>query len=146
MAPTRNIALQQLTWTHPDTAGYDQLSGKLYARFHGRDLMVACYSGHGAGYNNPAMEDVKNVGPIPAGFYRIEDWEDHPRLGPCVCHLVPMCETTGLDLKDIHGRSGFFLHGDSQHMNHTASDGCIVANLATREAIRTAGIKFVRVV
>lgn len=86
------------------------------------------YSGHGAGLDKPAMEDVHSVGPLPRGRWRIGPWHDHPRLGPCVAALTPVGH-------DAHGRSAFFIHGDNRAANHTASDGCIVLAPAIRRAM-----------
>lgn len=89
------------------------------------------YSGHGSGLNNPKMISVQGVGPIPIGFYTVGPWEDeHPHLGPCVAHLTPKPET------EMFGRAGIFIHGDNAEMNHTASDGCIIASHTIRQAMR----------
>lgn len=48
------------------------------------------YSGAGEGKNNPGMQSVRNVGPIPQG-----DWVivgppvNTPEHGPCVLRLTP---------------------------------------------------------
>ena len=47
---------------------YVQKTGKM--TLDGKDLGTG-YSGHGEGVNNPAKEDVKNVGPIPAGNWTV---------------------------------------------------------------------------
>jgi len=36
----------------------------------------------------------------------------------------------------MHGRDGFMLHGDNSAGNHTASEGCIIQNHATRAYVR----------
>ena len=73
------------------------------------------YAGGGAGKNNPAMQGVKNVGPIPRGRYEIEEPIDTVTHGPCVLRLVP--DATN----EMHGRSGFLMHGDSVVNPGTAS-------------------------
>lgn len=91
------------------------------------------YSGHGDGLNNPALEAAPNVGPIPAGAWRIVEWFDtYENKGPCVARLEPVGH-------DAHGRSGFLCHGDNPQANNTASDGCIVAGPAIRHAMRDSG-------
>lgn len=90
------------------------------------------YSGHGPGFDNPSNESVKAVGPIPVGDYIIGPFQDeHPVLGPCIAPLIPN------ENNQMFGRSGFFIHGDNQKVNHTASDGCIVLNLTLRQLIRS---------
>ena len=48
-----------------------------YQQFSGKITSDECfstwlgYSGHGEGKNNPAMQKVPNVGPIPVGKYTI---------------------------------------------------------------------------
>lgn len=91
------------------------------------------YSGHGAGLNNPAMEADADIGPIPAGRWRIVEWFDHyENKGPCVARLEPVGH-------NAHGRSGFLIHGDNQLGNNTASHGCIIAGPTIRHAMRDSG-------
>jgi hypothetical protein len=52
----------------PKTYVYSQSTGKL--TYFG-DLIGTGYSGKGKGKNNPAMQDVKDIGPVPAGLYEI---------------------------------------------------------------------------
>jgi hypothetical protein len=46
----------------------------------------------------------------------------------------------------MFGRSGFFIHGDNQAMNHTASEGCIILPHAARIAIASSGDRGLRVI
>jgi lipoprotein-anchoring transpeptidase ErfK/SrfK len=47
----------------------------------------------------------------------------------------------------MDGRDGgFMVHGDNEHLNHTASDGCIILSHALREAIQQRGDKGLEVV
>jgi hypothetical protein len=85
------------------------------------------YSGHGEGRNNPAMQGVPRVGPIPVGRYRIGQAYPHPRLGPCVMNLDPLPGT------DTLGRSLFRIHGDNAR--HDASEGCIILGPAIRRQV-----------
>lgn len=87
------------------------------------------YSGHGPGVNNPAMEAVRGVGPIPEGLYTMgEIIEEHPDLGAWVIPLVP---DPG---NQMFGRDDFFIHGDEvEHPGaEDASHGCIVTGRPTR--------------
>ena len=99
------------------------------------------YSGNGKGLNNPLMDGVPDVGPIPPGQWQIgEFFDDIGGKGPQVCHLTPAPGT------DTLGRSGFMIHGDNQLMNHSASEGCIIAARFIRDAIAHSGDKIIEVV
>lgn len=87
------------------------------------------YSGRESGLNNPKLEMVHNLGPIPKGIWEIGMWFDDPHLGPCVAALRPVSQET-------YGRGGFFIHGDNTGMNHTASDGCIILARYLRQEIK----------
>lgn len=103
---------------------YTQHDGELT---HAGAFVGTGYSGHGEGRNNPAMEGVQKVGPIPAGFYRIGPAYAHPHLGPCVMNLDALPGT------ETHGRSLFRIHGDNT--NHDASEGCVILGPAIRHQI-----------
>ena len=95
---------------------YVQSTGELF-RPDG-SFCASGYSGRGEGLNNPAMQHVHNTGPIPCGLYDMGDVDEEK--GPLTIHLIPRPGT------EMHGRSGFLVHGDNQHANHTASEGCII--------------------
>jgi len=96
-------------------------------------ILGSGYSGFGPGLNNPAMEAIPDVGPIPKGFWRIVRWDDqHAEKGPCVAVLEPVGH-------NAHNRTGFLLHGDNAAMNHTASHGCIVDVMQLRHLLRATG-------
>lgn len=97
------------------------------------------YSGHGEGLNNPKMQMVHGVGPLPRGLWEIGHFFDDKHLGVVVAALKPTSQ-------DLFGRSGFFIHGDNKSMNHTASDGCIILSRALREAIRDSQEKYIEVI
>jgi len=90
------------------------------------------YSGHGAGLDDPAMEGVAGVGPIPAGEWTIGPAHADGKLGPKVMNLDPVAPFDAL------GRTLFRIHGDNPAANHTASDGCIILGPAYRTRIATA--------
>ena len=70
------------------------------------------------------------VGPIPRGAWRIEPFRDDPGgKGPVVAHLTPIEGT------ETFGRAGFMIHGDNSALNHSASEGCIVAPRFIRDQI-----------
>lgn len=118
---------------------YSQSSG-LLSFDDGSIIQRDAYSGHGDGLNNHAMEAVRGVGPIPVGDYRIVRWDEHHGdLGPVVAILEPHGH-------DAHGRTLLRCHGDNSKVNHSASDGCIIANHQARIRMRDSGAEFIRVV
>jgi len=88
------------------------------------------WAGHGQGLNNPIMEDVQAVGPLPRGLYRVGKWQNHPRLGP-MC--APLTQIEG----ETFGRSGFWVHGPAIDPRRTGqeSEGCIVIPRPGRQAV-----------
>lgn len=101
---------------------YRQSDGEL---LHDGEFIGTGYSGFGDGKNNPALEAVEDVGPIPRGHYRIAPARFSEHLGPIVMNLDP----TG----DALGRSAFRIHGDN--VIHNASHGCIILGPALRRAV-----------
>ena len=116
---------------------YSQSTGRLML---GRTVIGVGYSGAGIGLNNPDLDDVRNVGPIPRGIWRIGAPFDHRTKGPAVLRLTP---TPGCD---VHERSGFLIHGDSIAHPGTASQGCIVLPRAARRRIVTSGARALTVI
>lgn len=103
-------------------------------------LLATGYSGIAKGLNNPAMEDVRGVGPIPAGDWSIDLHPVPPEhVGPFALALLPVGH-------NAHGRSLFRIHGDNVLGNHTASHGCIILGRPARQAIIAAGVTALRVV
>ena len=80
------------------------------------------YSGTGEGRNNPAMQGVPNVGPIPQGTWLWGTPYNSPNAGPNTIMLVPLpdnqCFGTQRDC------STFRAHGDNAE--NDASTGCMV--------------------
>lgn len=104
---------------------YSQATGELT---HDGVFEGTGYSGTGAGRNNPIMQGVPNVGPIPQGGYTIGPaYDEVPGLGPCVMHLDPIPGT------DTHGRSAFRIHGNNS--DNDASHGCVILGPAIRHLI-----------
>jgi len=110
------------------------------------------YSGTGAGLNNPDRQDERNIGPVPRGMYTIGPQEnyivdrdpdrienDNYTLWGSM-PLIPDSDT------ELHGRSGFMIHGDNQAGNNTASQGCPVFGPKTRNRITNSGDNRLRVV
>jgi hypothetical protein len=84
-----------------------QGTGALY-----RDtLFVATgYSGAGEGKNNPALQGVVDVGPVPRGDYTIGAPECVTAPGPHGPYILRLTPAPGTN---THGRDGFLIHGDS---------------------------------
>jgi hypothetical protein len=95
---------------------------------------------HPEAVNNPAFEYVRGVGPLPKGTYTIGDFIDHPHLGKLAAQLTPSPENV------MYGRSGFYIHGDTEEMNQSASDGCPVLPHSVRVAIAESDDKEFQVV
>jgi hypothetical protein len=116
---------------------YNQLTAALS---HNGQLAGTGYSGMGPGKNNPAMQDVYDVGPIPKGKWHIGPPYDTPTHGPHVMALTPEQGTV------TFGRSGFLIHADSISHPGKASCGCIVLSNALRNQISASGDRELEVV
>lgn len=109
---------------------YEQETGDIYDYSHSkRDLVGTGYSGRGIGKNNPAMQSIPRVGPIPRGTYEISPARTHSTLGPVALRLAPW------PTNEMHGRSAFLIHGDNRERNGTASEGCIILDRDIRDRI-----------
>jgi len=113
---------------------YVQKTGGLWRDapiFESPFLLAYGYSGHEAGLNNPDMQDVHDIGPIPCGEYTIQSPQNTETHGPFVLPLEPD------QSNNMFGRGGFLCHGDSIHLagQHQASHGCIILARAIRETI-----------
>jgi hypothetical protein len=106
----------------------------------GSGLIATGYSGAGVGKNNPTVENIQNEGPIPEGFYDMEEPFDSPTHGPYCIRLMPDVENR------MFGRSGFMCHGDSIERPGCASEGCIVLPNFARRAMWEGGDHRLRVV
>jgi hypothetical protein len=110
-----------MTWQYEQSTGILSQDG---------NIVATGYSGHGNGVNNPDDEFIKNVGPIPQGIYTIgPPREPINILGPLAMPLEPDPNN------DMEGRDGFYIHGDNNDDNHTASDGCIILSHDIRQTI-----------
>lgn len=127
-----HLELDAFAWTYSQQTGELQQDGKHVARG---------YSGAGEGKNNPALDHLSNVGPIPRGNWTVAgppfDTRDH---GPYVLRLDPDPET------ETHGRSGFLIHGDSKTHPGNVSQGCIILPRAIREQVWLSGDRKLEVV
>lgn len=95
---------------------YSQSSGVLT---HDGKYVARGYSGKSYGKNNPYAQWSKNVGPIPCGWYRIEDPKAWHKM-PMVMNLTPIGHSAlGRDKFKIHGEKRGKKSGD-------ASKGCLI--------------------
>jgi hypothetical protein len=112
-------------WTYAQKTGNLLQDGKLVA---------TGYSGGGEGKNDPSMQAVHDVGPIPQGNWTISgppiNTAEH---GPFVLTLTANQGT------NLFGRSGFLMHGDSVTAPGTASKGCIIMPRTAREQVWNSG-------
>ncbi len=123
---------------HAQAWTYAQKTGELQQ--DGRHIGNG-YSGAGAGKNNPATQQVPNVGPIPQGDWTVvgppANTQEH---GPYVLHLQPAAQT------ETFGRSGFLMHGDSIESPGCASHGCVIMPRPVREQVWNSGDRELKVV
>ena len=120
------------------TLTYSQSSGALTGADKG--VVSQGWAGNGEGKNNPAMQEVHEVGPLPQGLYDLGPWEQfHPGLGPLVCRLTQVEGET-------FGRDGFFIHGASMGHYGEESKGCIVLPRSQRELVQKMRVGHIRVV
>ena len=112
---------------------YSQKKGTLAYVAEGENprILARGYSGHSPYVNDPDAEALKARGPIPRGSYRVSNPWDHVMLGPVSFFLDP--EPSNV----MFGRSGFFIHGDNEYGNMSASRGCIVLDRKGRDEIAT---------
>ena len=104
-------------------------------------LFATGYAGHGAGKNDPALQGVVDIGPLPAGTYTLGVPRDSAQLGP---YAIPLIADPS---NAMFGRSGFYLHGVSASHPGAASCGCIVLSPeGLRAAIYDSGDHVVRVI
>lgn len=118
---------------------YSQSTGTLTDRFGA--VLGQGYSGNGASLDLPSAQGIIGHGPIPQGMWTIGKFETYPHLGEVVAPLLP-CPGNTMDGRE----GGFFIHGDNQAMNHTASDGCLIFSRVIREAVSESGDTSLQVV
>lgn len=78
------------------------------------------------GINNPDMCNVPKVGPLPTGTYARGNAVNHSQLGAFAIPLIPDKNN------EMYGRSGFYMHGDTEACDKSASEGCIIVGPVAR--------------
>jgi hypothetical protein len=132
---------------------YEQSTGKL--RDLNGDIVGVGYAGRDfdsagnfvGGKNNPAKENIENIGPLPGGLYTADRMElVHAVVGRFAIHLAPDLTTEAKII--AYGRQplSFFIHGDSIEHPSASSDGCIVQTLTTRQQLWNSGDRILQVV
>jgi hypothetical protein len=107
---------------------YEQSTGRLY---NGSELVETGYSGSLTNKNNPDRQQVRGMGPLPRGTYRIAGHSTSK--GPMTIILE---QTSG----DTFGRSAFRIHGERVNKPAGfASEGCIIMSQATRRRVLREG-------
>ena len=80
------------------------------------------YAGRRNGRNNHLAQELKGVGPLPVGFYRVAV-RHHGRFRAPAFALEPFTTNT------MFGRSGFWIHGGIH------SEGCIMLDRHVRQLV-----------
>jgi len=133
-----------LSWEYSQSSGMvihvDDESGTKTAEGWG-------YAGAGEGLNNPAMQHVRDLGPLPQGSYTIGPQRDNPifvrnrRITlPGSMRLTPTGDT------NLLGRPGGFLIHGGDYESMTSPQGCIVLPPQIRDRIGRSGDNVLRVV
>jgi len=109
---------------------YSQRTGQLT---HNGRVVGTGYSGAGAGRSNPQMQQMRNIGPIPQGRWRIGAPRDSDDHGPHVLDLTPLGH-------NAFGRTDFLIHGERRiGPPGNASQGCIILWPNIRHLISSSG-------
>lgn len=126
-----------MTWVYHQSTGELWKDGRYVSRG---------YSGKGRGKNNPSLQGVQGVGPIPKGRWKILAPYNSANVGPYAIPLEAMDSKYGDDKHQETGRSAFRIHGDSIKAPGTASRGCIILPRVIRERIGKSTDKILEVV
>ena len=105
-------------------------AGKLlYHDEDGDTQLGVAWSGNHAGKNNPDMCAIRDIGPLPPGWYEVGEPFVNPATGPFSMRLTPHEDNK------MYGRDAFLIHGPSQDPEHYGqeSKGCVVSPRPIRE-------------
>ena len=104
-----------MAWEYSQKTGVLTHNSVFFAQgYSGKD------SGTNKGKNNPALESIVGIGPIPRGTYTITAHTNSK--GPWTIWLEPTVAT------DTFGRTNFRIHGDNKATMGSSSEGCIIIN------------------
>src|SRR6266516_869780 len=96
------------------------------------------YSGAGAGRDNPKMQDVVDVGPIPQGCWRVGAPTGSRGTGPYSLPLTPLPDNDVFNTP--RDPNSFLIHGPNASRPNDSSSGCPVIDRPSRQAIPTGEI------
>lgn len=116
---------------------YAQDSGTLYDA--AGKVLGHGWAGRGDCLNRPDRQCEKSLGPLPRGRYRILAPRDDPKMGLYVLPLAPVGDETATPFAWLCNRAGFAIHGHTADHPLLSSDGCIIQERPTREAIWSSG-------
>lgn len=122
---------------------YKQSSGELR---HNGVLVSRGYSGKGRGVNNPGLQGVAGIGPIPVGRWKITERYDSKNVGPYTLRLEAVDAKPGDDRHEGTGRGAFRMHGDNVRGDRSASKGCIIMPRPVRVQVWTSGDRDLEVI
>jgi hypothetical protein len=123
---------------------YRQSTGELFNA--AGKLVSRGYSGKGRGKNNPALENMSGIGPLPHGLWKMIEHYDSHNVGPYAIKLDAVDVHPGNDRHDPSGRGAFRIHGDSIRAPGTASKGCLIFPRQVRVALWSSGDRLIEVV
>ena len=106
---------------------FEQLTGRLIN--DAGDVIGIGYAGKGAGKNNPQLQNVEDIGPLPQGMYTIGAPVNDSVVGRFAMRLWPAQEN------QMFNRANFFIHGDNPKHIGQSSDGCIIMSLDVRQQL-----------
>lgn len=109
---------------------WDQSAGELS---HDGNFIAKGYAGRGRGLNNPALQGLRALGPLPRGKWRMVEMRNSPNTGPVTIVLHAIDATPNNDTHDETGRGAFRIHGDNVKGDRSASHGCIILPRWLRE-------------
>lgn len=114
---------------------YQQSSGNLYYQPSNSKIPILVsngYAGNGQGLNNPDYQNVKNVGPIPQGSYRIGTQQDNITQTGHI--LESSMRLYPFKSNNMFSRAGFLIHRGNMQKK-SSSQGCIVLTDDARDTI-----------
>ena len=117
---------------------YDSYTGRLqcYTNVNGtykKTVDAYGYSGRGEGKNNPRLQDVRDVGPIPEGFWTMKSVQQTPTQVSIWLEPYPGSPVFNFDRDPM----SFLIHGDYKDPKKKgkASKGCPIFDKEYRDKI-----------
>lgn len=120
-----DVGFEPIDWVYSQSLGHLYLCDSQDVRA----LVATGYSGAVGHQNRTESEQLKSLGPIPRGVWRLDAAFNHVRLG---LRCIPL---EAVEEKKAFGRDGFFIHGDNSRGDRSASHGCIILDRKSRDLI-----------